>query len=57
MAGIDQALTDEELSTEIELVCALVIAAAEHNGPLTEAEIDRALGIDRGALRAHVRAS
>ena len=45
-AGAD--LTDDALQTEIELVGDLVVAATASDEPLTEDEIDRALGIERG---------
>ncbi|NYG07120.1 hypothetical protein BJ986_001607 [Phycicoccus badiiscoriae] len=45
-AGAD--LTDDALQDEIELVGDLVVAATASDEPLTEAEIDRALGIERG---------
>jgi hypothetical protein len=45
-AGAD--LTDAALQNEIELVGDLVVAASAIERPLTEDEIDRALGIERG---------
>jgi hypothetical protein len=45
-AGAD--LTDDALQTEIELVGDLVVAASASERPLTEDEIDAALGIERG---------
>ncbi|SDP46386.1 hypothetical protein SAMN04489867_2545 [Pedococcus dokdonensis] len=45
-AGAD--LTDDALQDEIELVGDLVVAASASEDPLTEDEIDRALGIERG---------
>ena len=45
-AGAD--LTDDALQNEIELVGDLVVAASASERPLTEAEIDEALGIERG---------
>ena len=45
-AGAD--LTDDALQDEIELVGDLVVAATASDEPLTEDEIDAALGIDRG---------
>lgn len=45
-AGAD--LTDDALQDEIELVGDLVVAASASERPLTEDEIDRALGIERG---------
>lgn len=41
-------LTDDALQGEIELVGDLVVAASASERPLTEDEIDRALGIERG---------
>jgi hypothetical protein len=38
-------LTDSDLRSEIELVGDLVVAAAGSEGPLTEEEIDRVLGV------------
>ena len=40
-------LTDDALQGEIELVGDLVVAASSSEGPLTDEEIDAALGIDR----------
>jgi len=40
-------LTDDALQDEIELVGELVVAASASEGPLTDAEIDRLLGVDR----------
>ena len=45
-AGAD--LTDDALQDEIELVGDLVVAASASERPLTEDEIDEALGIERG---------
>jgi hypothetical protein len=45
-AGAD--LTDDALQNEIELVGDLVVAASASERPLTEDEIDEALGIQRG---------
>jgi len=45
-AGAD--LTDDALQDEIELVGDLVVAASASERPLTEEEIDEALGIQRG---------
>ena len=44
MAG-DPSLTDEALKSEIELVEALVLAASETEGPMTQQSIDEALGV------------
>ena len=40
-------LTDDALHDEIELVGELVVAASASEGPLTDDEIDRLLGVDR----------
>jgi hypothetical protein len=40
-------ITDSDLRSEIELVGDLVVAATGSDGPLTEEEIDRVLGIDQ----------
>lgn len=40
-------LTDDALHDEIELVGDLVVAASASERPLTDEEIDRALGIER----------
>ena len=47
-------LTDDALRHEIELVGELVVAASASERPLTDAEIDEALGIERDAGRGHV---
>ncbi|MFC8502151.1 hypothetical protein ACFUC1_07320 [Pedococcus sp. NPDC057267] len=41
-------LTDDALQDEIELVGDLVVAASASERPLTDEEIDRALGLVRG---------
>ncbi|HYN30410.1 MAG TPA: hypothetical protein VES95_11175 [Dermatophilaceae bacterium] len=41
----DPELTDEALEREIELVGDFVVAASEQDGPLSESDIDRILGI------------
>ena len=41
-------LTDDALQDEIELVGDLVVAASANEGPMTDEEIDRALGVERG---------
>jgi hypothetical protein len=38
-------LSDGELSSEIELVADLVVAASQSDGPLTQDEIDKVLGV------------
>jgi hypothetical protein len=41
----DVELQDEELQQEIELVADLVVAASGSDGPLSQVEIDQALGL------------
>ena len=41
----DEDLQDAELQQEIELVSDRVVAAAASDAPLSQAEIDRALGL------------
>ena len=41
----DPSLTDEAMQSEIELVEALVLAASETEGPMTQESIDEALGV------------
>ena len=43
----DSRLEDPLVLDEIELYGDLVIAASASDGPLSQAEIDRALGLDR----------
>jgi hypothetical protein len=38
-------LTDNDLQSEIELVGELVVAASASDGPLSQDELDRALGV------------
>ena len=38
-------LTDDELQSEIELVCDLVVAGTSSDGPMPQDEIDRLLGV------------
>jgi hypothetical protein len=47
-------LTDDALQDEIELVGDLVVAASASERPLTDEEIDRALGLVRGHRSAPV---
>lgn len=49
----DHEIHDEDLRSEIELVSAMVVAAAEHDRPLTLEEIDAVLGVD--VIRAEER--
>ena len=46
MTDTEDALRDAPLDDEITLVGELVVAATSHDGPLTQAEIDHALGLD-----------
>jgi hypothetical protein len=48
-----ESLTDDDLQSEIELVGDLVVAASSSEGPLSEAEIDRLLGIEPRPAKAH----
>ncbi|MGL4172938.1 MAG: hypothetical protein ACRCTR_02520 [Actinomycetota bacterium] len=50
MTQSDDVLRDEPLEREITLVGDLVIAATQHDGPLTDAEIDEALGVPDGDI-------
>ncbi|HEY7718041.1 MAG TPA: hypothetical protein VH915_04725, partial [Pedococcus sp.] len=50
-------LTDGALQDEIELVGDLVVAASASEGPLSEAEIDEALGLHAGEEPADVTGS
>ena len=51
----DDALTDDALESEIELVSELVVAATHSDGPLGQAEVDHLLGVspktDRPAVQ------
>jgi len=40
------ALTDDDLVSEIELVSQLVVAATSSDGPLHQDEVDHLLGVD-----------
>ena len=42
----DISLEDSDLLTEVEMTTNLIIAASEADGPLTQDEIDRILGVD-----------
>ena len=44
----DNELTDVDLQAEIDLVGALVLAAAQADGPLSQEAIDDVLGVRRG---------
>ena len=39
-------LEDAELLAEVELTTNLIIAASESDGPLSQADVDRLLGLD-----------
>ena len=41
----NEALTDDALESEIELVSELVVAATHSDGPLGQAEVDQLLGV------------
>ena len=41
----DVNLTDGDLLREVELTTVLIVAASEHEGPLTQHEIDGLLGV------------
>jgi hypothetical protein len=41
----DISLEDGELLNEVELTASLIVAASESDGPLSQAEIDRILGV------------
>lgn len=42
---LDVRLRDEQALDEIEMTSNLMIAASEHDGPLTECQVDEILGI------------
>ena len=42
----DISLTDSDLLTEVEMTTNLIIAASEADGPLSQDEIDKILGLD-----------
>ncbi len=46
MTDTEDSLRDAPLEDEITLVGDLVVAASDHDGPLSQEEIDAALGID-----------
>ena len=41
----DISLEDDELLGEVELTANLIVAASESDGPLTQEQIDRILGV------------
>lgn len=45
----DPSLTDDDLQGEIDLVGALVLAAAEAEGPMSQSTIDEVLGVGGAA--------
>ena len=45
----DISLTDSDLLTEVEMTTNLIIAASEADGPLSQDEIDRILGLESSA--------
>jgi len=42
---MDRRVHDEAVMAEIELTGALMIAASEHDGPLSQSEVDQLLGV------------
>ncbi|CAN5335415.1 MAG: hypothetical protein H0V13_10455 [Nocardioidaceae bacterium] len=42
---LDLRLRDEDVLSEIEMTSNLMIAASEHDGPLTQAQVDEILGL------------
>ena len=46
-------LTDDDLQSEIELVGDLVVAASASDGPLSQDEVDRLLGVRAGGAHPH----
>ena len=51
----DEALTDDALESEIELVSELVVAATHSDGPLGQAEVDHLLGVSPKTDRAAIQ--
>jgi len=49
----DENLTDNDLQSEIELVGDLVVAASASDGPLSQDEVDRILGVRPRGLHSH----
>lgn len=45
MYKMDRRVHDEAVMAEIELTGALMIAASEHDGPLSQSEVDQLLGV------------
>jgi hypothetical protein len=45
MPDVDDDLIDAAMTDEIELIADVVAAAAEFDGPLDQADVDRALGV------------
>ena len=46
---LDSRLRDDDALAEIELTSALMIAASEHDAPLTQDQVDRLLGLGTDA--------
>lgn len=42
---LDLRLRDEDVLSEIEMTSNLMIAASEHDGPLSQAQVDQILGL------------
>lgn len=49
----DDNLTDNDLQSEIELVGDLVVGATASDGPLSQDEVDRILGVRPRGLQSH----
>jgi hypothetical protein len=45
--NLEEPLTDDALESEIELVSVLVVAATSSDRPLSQAEVDHLLGVER----------
>ena len=43
----DEVLNDADLLEEIDLTSELMVVASESDGPLSQAEVDRILGVPR----------
>ena len=44
--AVDPSLTDDQLKSEIDLVGALVLAAGQSGGPMSQDDIDEVLGVE-----------
>jgi hypothetical protein len=53
MVEAPDSLTDGDLQSEIELVGDLVVAASASDGPLSQDEVDRVLGVRPSGVRPH----